>query len=176
MPLAASSGLRITGSNLTQSAWINPASNVMNGVIATRAGWYFFQRSTNLMIAAYQFGTVPAGYHYSTGTVPLDGWTHVAIAYDGNTLRFYINGLESGTIEKTGSISYASLTYTNAPFRIGWDATVGARYWNGLLDEVRVSNVTRSSNWIWACYMNQASNNVFTSKMVILGGTLFLVF
>jgi len=34
-------------------------------------------------------------------------------------------------------------------------------YYSGVLDEVRISNVARASNWVWACYMNMASNGVF---------------
>ena len=32
---------------------------------------------------------------------------------------------------------------------------------NGGLDEFRISSVARSSNWIWACWLNQASNAAF---------------
>jgi hypothetical protein len=35
--------------------------------------------------------------------------------------------------------------------------------WNGLVDEARISNISRSSNWVWACWMNQGSNSVFNS-------------
>lgn len=34
---------------------------------------------------------------------------------------------------------------------------------NGLLDECRVDSVARSSNWVWACWLNQASNLMFSS-------------
>jgi hypothetical protein len=33
----------------------------------------------------------------------------------------------------------------------------------GSLDEVRISNVARTSNWIWAEYMTMAANPLFTS-------------
>ena len=36
-------------------------------------------------------------------------------------------------------------------------------YYTGKLDDVQVSSVPRSSNWIWACYQNMASNGVFNS-------------
>ena len=34
---------------------------------------------------------------------------------------------------------------------------------NGYMDEVRVSTVARSANWVWACYLNMASNGVFNT-------------
>jgi hypothetical protein len=29
------------------------------------------------------------------------------------------------------------------------------------MDEVRISGVPRSSNWLWTCWLNQASNSAF---------------
>lgn len=53
------------------------------------------------------------------------------------------------------------------------DVDIGAQdggdFMDGIMDEVRISNVSRSSNWIWACWMNQASNSVFCDyEQVIL--------
>ena len=39
----------------------------------------------------------------------------------------------------------------------------GQRYLNARMDEVRISNVARSTNWLWATYLNIASNNAFNS-------------
>ncbi len=47
------------------------------------------------------------------------------------------------------------------------DLTLGreynARYLNARMDEVRVSSVARSSNWLWATWQNIASNAAFNS-------------
>ena len=40
-------------------------------------------------------------------------------------------------------------------------------YFDGLVDEVRIANVTRSDNWIWACYMTMGSNPSFTTYGVV---------
>ena len=34
---------------------------------------------------------------------------------------------------------------------------------NGDMDEVRISSVARSADWIWACWMNTASNDQFAA-------------
>jgi len=39
----------------------------------------------------------------------------------------------------------------------------GGRYASARMDEVRISNVARSTNWLWATYQNIASNSVFNS-------------
>jgi len=36
-------------------------------------------------------------------------------------------------------------------------------YLHGMIDEVRISSVARSSNWIWACWLNMASNPLFNA-------------
>jgi hypothetical protein len=37
----------------------------------------------------------------------------------------------------------------------------GGYAFDGSMDEVRMSSVPRSSNWLWACWLNQASNSAF---------------
>ena len=49
---------------------------------------------------------------------------------------------------------------------MGTDPAVTVECWvdlNGRLDEVRVSSVARSSNWLWATWQNIASNSTFNS-------------
>lgn len=45
---------------------------------------------------------------------------------------------------------------------------VATRYdFDGKLAEVRLENVSRSSNWIWACWFNQASNASFAAYQAV---------
>ena len=39
----------------------------------------------------------------------------------------------------------------------------GGRYLNARMDEVRISNVPRSTNWLWATYQNIVANNAFNA-------------
>src|SRR5207244_13011036 len=68
------------------------------------------------------------------GTVPLNSWTHLAVTYDGATLRLYVNGIQTAAQAVTGS-----LLSSTAPLRIGGDAPWG-EYFSGTIDEVRVYN------------------------------------
>jgi hypothetical protein len=73
----------------------------------------------------------------------------------------------NGTISVDGSVGGTGITYTETA--IGGAVIIGGRYSRDLyrltgdLDEVRISTVARSSNWVWACYLNQASNTVFNN-------------
>jgi hypothetical protein len=61
-------------------------------------------------------------------------WSHLAVTYDGATLRLYVNGTQVATRAQTGAI-----TSSTNPLRIGGNAVWG-EYFNGVIDEVRVYN------------------------------------
>lgn len=53
------------------------------------------------------------------------------------------------------------------PFCIGSQLWTGNYGLNGWMDEVRISDIARPTNWIWATWMTMASNSVFTTYQVI---------
>jgi hypothetical protein len=62
-------------------------------------------------------------------TADLNVWKHVALTYDGTTLRFYIGGTLISSVA-------GAHTTTNNPLLFGrWTS---GEYWNGLVDEVRI--------------------------------------
>ena len=65
---------------------------------------------------------------------PVNAWTHVALTYDGATLRLYVNGTQVATPATTGAIQA-----TDSPLWIGGNNPYG-EYFQGLIDEVRVYN------------------------------------
>ena len=69
--------------------------------------------------------------------------------------RFYQNATVACEASAT------SFTLPATP-NIGSVYTFG-NYLQAVIDEVRISNVARSSNYVWACYMTVASNAVFAS-------------
>jgi hypothetical protein len=61
-------------------------------------------------------------------------WVHVAMTYDGTTLRFYRNGTQVATAAASGAVSA-----TTGALRIGGNSPWGD-YFSGMIDEVRVYN------------------------------------
>jgi hypothetical protein len=89
----------------------------------------------------------------STAAVPTDSWQHIALVADrsGNATH-YLNGVANGS----GSISTRSGSLANA-----LDATIGAEddasedmtdFFDGEIDEIRVSNVIRTAEEIAEAY------------------------
>jgi len=97
-------------------------------------------------------------------TFNLNSWYYVATTIDKTAMKayLYVNGNQIGspvTLTKSGTI------YKNTnPLYLG-STGGGGEYWNGALDEVRISggSAVRSTNWLWASYQTVASNGVFES-------------
>jgi hypothetical protein len=78
------------------------------------------------------------------GVVPEDTWTHVAVTFDGNFRRHYVNGELVGTFAETGP-----LTTSTSELRIGSDVS-WERTPDGRIEEVRIWNVARTAAQIRA--------------------------
>jgi hypothetical protein len=91
-------------------------------------------------------------------TVPVGTWAYLVMTYDAATggTKAYANGQQVGTDTATAG----ALTYSTDHLAIG-SRTTDFPY-GGLVDEVRISNIPRGSNWVYACWLSQASNAQFS--------------
>ena len=90
----------------------------------------------------------------STATISTNVWTHVAIVYEQGSQRIVINGVESG------STSYTETLRTNSdPLHIGGDQLYAGRYFDGLIDEVKVYRRALSTSEINSYYTNPNPTN-----------------
>jgi len=91
----------------------------------------------------------------SSGTVSTSVWTQVVMVYSDRQRHFYING------QPVGMTSAPEVqTGAGTDLRIGAADVQNGEYtkFNGCIDEVRLSSCPRSSNWVWAAWMNVSSN------------------
>ncbi len=130
--------------------------------------------SAGVGIIAYSTLTYFAPYgQYNSASVPKNdlAWHYVSWAFDGSKtgdaarLKTYMDGLhQAPTYSTIPATTYASaFTY---PFRIGYiyDGNLGGNMFsNGYWDEVRLSNVVRSSDWTKTEYNNLNSPSTFYS-------------
>ena len=122
---------------MTLEAWVRPS--------ALGTSWrtvLFKERSGGVVYSLYanQYSGLPVGQVYiggeqnATGTaqLPLDTWTHVAVTFDGTSLRLYVDG----TLTNTTAISGA-MSGSDGPLRIGGNA-IWNEWFDGLIDELRI--------------------------------------
>ncbi len=81
-------------------------------------------------------GAVGDGLRNSNAKIPLGEWAHLAVTYDGSTLRFYING---GLDTREVDVSLVFGT-NNEPLILGCDFPGGDEYFDGAMDDVRIYN------------------------------------
>ena len=72
---------------------------------------------------------------YDGGSIALNQWTHLAFTYDGTALRVYKDGVQTATHAVTGAVVASSAETVLANVNDSDN-----RYWNGLLDDVRIYN------------------------------------
>ncbi|HLC42882.1 MAG TPA: LamG-like jellyroll fold domain-containing protein [Methylomirabilota bacterium] len=127
---------------MTVEAWVRPTA--LNGwrtvVLKERPGTLAYALYAN-MSANRPSGevTIPDGVDtQGTGQLPLNTWSHLAVTYDGATLRLYVNGVQVSSRAAGGSIATSA-----SPLRIGGNSVWG-EYFAGQIDEIRIYNRARS--------------------------------
>jgi hypothetical protein len=88
----------------------------------------------------------------------VQAWKYVVGVVNGANQYLYVDGVLANTIitggQSTGRIVSNSVT-------IGKLSESATRFFNGKIDEVRMSNVVRSADWIKLCYENQRPGSGF---------------
>lgn len=90
----------------------------------------------------------------------------IGVTYDttagGNNAHLYINGAARNSAFSTNAIgsSTQAVTLSNWPGAAGAGVTP---YWNGFLDEIRISNVAQTTDWIMTGYNNTNDPGTFYS-------------
>jgi hypothetical protein len=152
--------LTLTGKVLTVGIWLDPTANLNQ---SAKVGFLGKLEESGGGSADYGLFYDWTSLHFAGGGLdvnagydpPLNTWTYLVGVCDGSYLRLYVNGVQYMSTGCSGNTpnNYAVL--------------LGGGHWggklNGKLDEGRIMAVGASSNWVWACYVNMASNSAFCS-------------
>jgi len=94
--------------------------------------------------------------YWKDGTTEVDDgkWHHVAMIKDGNTLRFYVDGIDQCSRPIFGAKDYSA--HKAYSFTIGKASHADASYFRGTIDEVRVSNIARAIGDLNTSYASEA--------------------
>lgn len=137
--------IQLNGS-LSIEAWINPATaadmSIVEKYSAPCTGGYALRMNPSRNIVVFSLGASNVCTPLiSSGTVPLNQWSHVALTFTAGTLRVYINGVLNGTLTGQGAPNSSPNFLTIG--RRGDNSS--ALHFNGLIDEVRIWNIARSA-------------------------------
>jgi hypothetical protein len=102
----------------------------------------------------------------SSGALTAETWHMITGRYDGSTMRLYTDGVQAGSMSKTGALrensweTWAGNNPNNTDVA-SWGAM------DGRLDEIRISSVARSADWLAAQYKSQTNSfNTFGAEQV----------
>ena len=169
---ADSTDLSIIG-DFSIEAWIKIESvdtlypNIVHkGDMAVQDDYLFIVHSTivagqNRLLCNYFDAAILSTSAHGSTNLALNTWYHVAVTVDVSTqtVIFYVNGVAETTTYL--SQSAASINDSTNPLSIGRakNGVDSERYWDGLLDDVRVYNDIRSAAEILANYQTQQSGS-----------------
>ncbi|MDP3245052.1 MAG: LamG-like jellyroll fold domain-containing protein [bacterium] len=154
MPLTKTS----IGSMPTISMWIRPTGaqstigifQVADG-LSSQGPWILIQRNSPTSVRWY----LNSNWRI-TQYINDDTYYHITLSYDGTTWRAYKNGVADGTYVGTLGFDNGGTTWLGNGYN---------GYFNGLFDEVRISNTPRSAAWIAASYKSETDAfNTFGSE------------
>jgi hypothetical protein len=160
---------------LTLSAWVKATAvppGGDDGNIITESGFADgtagYQITTTKDNGPYQFdilimdNSLANNIRYSNTQVVLGQWYYVVGTFNPSTTQnIYINGqLDNGST--AGTVPSNNMHSSTHHTTIGYDSAYPLAF-KGDIDEVRISNVARSSDWITTEYNNQASPGTFVS-------------
>jgi hypothetical protein len=168
LQLGNTASLQITGA-LTVEAWAKPARTGsymgIGGKLKYGSGSY----------AGYALSKTSSDYfRFSVGSATIDSnsgyaetnWHYVVGRNTGTTYYLYIDGFQQ-TATRSGGITDSGLTAA-----IGRQySDVNDRWWNGTIDEFRISNISRSAAWIKASYESERDHLVDFGSETVNGST-----
>jgi len=108
----------------------------------------------------------------ASSEIPQNTWTHAAMTWDKNggasgEFKAYINGSQVGSTQ-TGLGTWAgSVAYGDLGRKYG-----NQEYYDGSLDEARISDIARSAEWIETAYDNQNNPESFITLGSCINNTI----
>jgi len=163
------SALQITGSQ-TIEMWLNPPnfSNRRNPFSKAYGGEFNTTLETDGRIS-YHYGISGnnSGTYQTfmmTDALSVNQWAHVAIIRDLTDMQ--MTWVKNGSLTDQAVASYGAAVAGSATAYIG-NGYLTDNY-RGLMDEVRISNVARTTNWLYATWLNMASNDAFFGSETVI--------
>ncbi|MFA6410090.1 MAG: DUF2341 domain-containing protein [Candidatus Buchananbacteria bacterium] len=149
--------------NVTSNDGLNPAAITVSGWVkadvnnkwqypALKGGQWNFGRDIDgkYYLGVWSTGGLVADEH-STTTASTGTWEYIAFTYNSSLAKYYV-----GTTLVIDKVVTGNLATTTAALTIGSQSGTG-NFWDGLIDDLKISNTARSAGWLKFEYFNQSS-------------------
>jgi hypothetical protein len=142
---------------ITLSAWVKPSDAIGSEFVVAKWGGVKERKSSygfRLADANPRFflsgGNVKTTKTFTDLIITENSWNHIAVTWDGNRMKAYLNG----TASSQERLFTGLINATSEPVVIGynadWGGGVGGDYFDGTIDEVRIYNRALSDSEIMA--------------------------
>ncbi|AIC47075.1 InlB B-repeat-containing protein [Rhodoluna lacicola] len=171
---AVASGAQVIPSTgaFTLEAWINPTSSgaPSTAIIASQGtgSTRFYVKRANNQLVTYRDQAVNSS-EVVCGTLPVDQWVHIAIAYDNSKAYCFING----SLVASPNFVYGSETVSTG-FYVGQYSAAPSdpnSWWKGAIDQVKVWNTAITDSALIARSMNAYADQDTTGYISGSSGT-----
>ena len=149
-------GVGALGGDFTIEAWVRPSA-LPNPVFNPIVSFGNLDTAQYAMLALQSNGVPSFGGEFNdavpaTGpSLPLNQWSHLAVAVGGQTVTFYVNGQAAGS-----KVLASPMNVQGGPLAVGYDQG-NQTYLSGQIDEVRIWSVTRTASQIQSAYRTKLS-------------------
>jgi len=168
--------------DVSVSLWINPAVSMVNWDCPVAHAWDNGGDESGFSISyvtdklRFMIKTASMAdndWNSNPGfAVTVGSWQHVAGTYDGSIIRYYVDADQKETRSASGDVNW---NFPPQGFYIGkFHDDNEDDFYNGKIDEVRISSVARSADWLWADQQTMANNSSFTSYVIPEPGILIV--
>jgi len=155
-------------SYMTIEAWIKTASTAGEYIVQINRNSSNYQNAGIFLInsdGTLTFWDYGSDYGFSntqesTGTVNNNTWRYVSFVKNGTNGQYYIDGNTDASPTASQNVAYGS-----NDFVIGKNYRDNISFFNGLIDELRISDINRSSAWIKASY-NSENDTLLTYRNI----------
>jgi len=147
---------------ITISAWVKSSQGSLANIVVKNLSWYFtIGGSTSGKLGFWIEGRNSSWTEGTTGVA--DGTLrHLAATFDGTTERVYVNATQEATASLSGAIIAGSQDIIMGTRRLS-GLPQYTNPFDGVIDEVRISDIARSADWLTAEYNSGNDPSTFYS-------------
>ena len=139
------SGTLAVGDTFTFEAWIKPTALPSNTNLSFwgsgPGGPNAFLYNAKATLSKDSSGEIAK----STSSLTVGQWAHVALTKNGSTTKLYIDGQDV-----TGTVTNYTMAVVNTGMTLASNGTAANKWFNGVMDDVRIYNRALGKSEIWA--------------------------